>query len=195
MSEVAVLANALVEQFGNVTLKHDYGWPCPALNVLDCVLSLHRLHNSFAIPRMRSFAERHPEVIELKDLQKLIESYDSPALFSIHELDYNDAPRAQILYAIVQYLITIQRKEEGSTEQERLQCWAISVSPDDSASVGVKGFGLSGFQYMRMLFGAQTTKPDVHIKRFVSEVTGRAVSDRKTLGLLEQAAKIAHLPL
>ena len=29
--------------------------------------------------------------------------------------------------------------------------------------VGVRGFGLAGFQYMRMLFGAQTAKPDIHI--------------------------------
>jgi hypothetical protein len=46
-----------------------------------------------------------------------------------------------------------------------------------------------------MLFGAQTTKPDVHIRNFVSEVIGRKVNDQLALALLEQAAANANLPL
>jgi hypothetical protein len=59
----------------------------------------------------------------------------------------------------------------------------------------VPGFGLGGFQYLRMLFGAQTTKPDVHIIRFVSEAIGRKIADIKALYLLERAAKQAGLPI
>ncbi len=89
----------------------------------------------------------------------------------------------------------IQQEHPGQTERERLHHWAISVCPGDYASLGIAGFGLSGFQYMRMLFGAQTTKPDVHIQRFVSEIMGYSVNDYKALLLLEQAAQIANVPL
>jgi hypothetical protein len=51
----------------------------------------------------------------------------------------------------------------------------MSVRPGDSYFLGIKGFKLSGFQYLRMLFGAQTTKPDVHIVKFISEIVGRKV--------------------
>jgi hypothetical protein len=46
-----------------------------------------------------------------------------------------------------------------------------------------------------MLFGAQTTKPDRHIKQFVAEVIGRPVSDMNALLLLEKAAERTQLPL
>lgn len=46
-----------------------------------------------------------------------------------------------------------------------------------------------------MLFGAQTTKPDVHIVRFVSEIVGRKVSDVQALYLLERAAVRTGLPV
>jgi len=40
-----------------------------------------------------------------------------------------------------------------------------------------------------MLFGAQTAKPDVHVRRFVSEAVGCTVGNAKALILLEIAAK------
>ena len=76
-----------------------------------------------------------------------------------------------------------------------LHTWAISVKPHDVAVVGVRGFGLAGYQYLRMLFGAQTTKPDVHVKRFVSQALGRKVGAKDALALLEQASAQAGLPL
>lgn len=84
---------------------------------------------------------------------------------------------------------------DGHSEADRLRQWALAASPGDYILVGVKGFGLSGFQYLRMLSGAQTSKPDVHIRRFVSKVIGRRVSDHVALALLERAAKRAGLPL
>jgi len=54
---------------------------------------------------------------------------------------------------------------------------------------GIYGFGLSGFQYLRMLFGADTTKPDRHIRSFVEKCIGAQVSDWRALQLMEHAAK------
>lgn len=69
------------------------------------------------------------------------------------------------------------------------------MRPSDSAYVGVMGFGPAGFQYLRMLFGAQTTKPEVHIRRFVSAAVGSPVSDVQALNLLETAGKLLDYPL
>ena len=46
-----------------------------------------------------------------------------------------------------------------------------------------------------MLLGAQTTKPDVHIIRFFSNIVGRKVTDVQALYLLDRAAKRAGLPI
>ena len=195
MSDIDKLAQVLKERYGHVAAPESRGWPYPSLNVLNCVLSLNRHYDAFALPRVEAFAERHPSVVELAQLRDLIDSYESPVRFSIQELDYDYCEWAQMLRRVVEYLISVQHEYEGSSEYERLQRWATSVTPKDADSVGVKGFGLSGFQHLRVLFGAQTTKPDRHIRRFVSEVVGRRVSDRAAVDLLEQAAQHAGLPV
>ena len=60
----------------------------------------------------------------------------------------------------------------------------------------VTEFGLAGFQYLRMLFGAQATRPNSYLWRFVTQTLGRRSLDPRTmLEMVEQAAKQAELPL
>jgi len=196
MSEVDVLADILKERFGDVVIRDDYGWPGnTAVSVLDCVMSLHRNYDHVVFPRVQAFALRHPDVTELPHLQALLREYKEVGQFSIAKLNYNDVRREQTLRDVVDYLRGAQARNVGKTEWERLKAWAHSVRPGDFMSVGVKGFGLSGFQYLRMLFGVQTTKPDVHVMRFVSEAVGRSVDDKTALLLLEKAAEQANLPV
>jgi hypothetical protein len=96
---------------------------------------------------------------------------------------------------VINYFFQIQAEYDSDTEFNRLQQWARSVVPENYLSVNVKGFGLAGYQYMRMLFGAQTTKPDVHIRNYVSEAIGKKVNDTTALDLLEKAAFLAGLPI
>lgn len=189
MNDIEKLAKVLSQKFGKVKLRKDYGWSYPALNVLDCVLSLNRGYYTFVVPRIETFSENRPQVTELRDLYRLIKKYPNPLAFSIKELQYNHRERAITLLGVVRYLLKVQRRYRRKTERARLHAWALSAKPADLNDVGVTGFGLAGFQYMRMLFGAQTTKPDIHIKRFVSEVVGRSVNDFAALTLLEQAAR------
>jgi len=195
MCETDKLARVLKERYSHVPALEKRGWPYPSLNVLNCALSLNRDYDAFAYPRVKAFAEHHPNIVELAQLRDLIDSYESPVRFSVQELDYNYSDWAQMLRGVVEYLINIQQQYEGNTEYERLQQWALSVFSKDADSVGVKGFGLAGFQHLRVLFGAKTTKPDRHIKAFVSEVVGRRVSGRAAVDLLEQAAQRAGLPI
>jgi hypothetical protein len=74
-------------------------------------------------------------------------------------------------------------------ELEPLQQWVIGARPGDYQTLRIRGFGLAGFQYLRMLFGANTTKPDFHICRYVQVALGRHVSDTEALSLLEEAVR------
>ena len=196
MSDVEVIADVLAKQFSHVTIRQNYGWPeSTALNVLDCVLSLNRPYSRVVLPRVRAFAAYYPSITELAHLQDLLDQYKEVGEFSREELNYDDVRREYTLRGVVNYMIKVQTEYTDGTERGRLQSWAHSAKPADYALVGAKGFGLAGFQYMRMLFGAQTTKPDVHIISFVSETVGRVVNNVTALTLLEQAAAIANLPL
>lgn len=196
MDEVQGLADELKCRYCHVpSTKHAPIWNYPALMVLDCVLSLNRRYNSFVVPRVEKFAKSHPEVRELGHLLDVIDRYGSPVEFCILELNYRDENRANTLRGVIEYLIVQQATCQGSTELERLGNWASSLTPKDYQSVSINGLGLAGFQYLRMLFGVQTVKPDRHIKQFVAEVIGRPVSDMNALLLLEKAAELAQLPL
>jgi len=197
---VNALVDALVKRlkadYGHVDVRVDYGWPQkPALCVLDCVLSLNRRYDKVVYPRILAFSQHHPKVVELGHLQTLLDQFPQLGGFSIETLNYNDTRRERTLRGVVKHLLEVQSGHNGKSEWERLQAWAASVRPSDHKSVGVRGFALSGFQYLRMLFGVQTTKPDIHIIRFVSKVVRGKVNDVTALTLLEAAAEKARLPL
>lgn len=189
MDPVERLAAALQRDFPVVPPSTDRAWsrPVPA-RVVDCVLSLNRRYDGFVVPRLDNFEHRFPDLQTLHELRELIDSYPSPAAFVADALNYRDAGRAQVLSDVATFLLRAVELLPGASELERLQRWAQAAEPSDHRKAGIRGFGLAGFQYLRMLFGASTTKPDVHIRRYVAEVVGHPVSDLEALTLLEQAA-------
>ncbi|MBS1856118.1 MAG: hypothetical protein JST11_12185 [Acidobacteria bacterium] len=193
--EIDALSKELLSRFSGTRTRSDYSWPSPPLNVLDCVLSLNRRYDSFVLPRVEMFRGNHPNLTTLRGLAALIRQYATPLHFSKAELNYNDRARAQTLLGVTDYLISAQLSHPGETEDARLKRWAGSVRPYEFMAVGVRGFGLAGFQYLRMLFGVQTAKPDVHVCRFVSRVVDRRLNDWEALELLESAAQRVRLPL
>jgi hypothetical protein len=195
MRDVNRIAQVLAKRFAGLKPMRNYGWPVPPLDVLDCVLSLNRPYYRFVKPRVEDFAERHPTLTTLRGLKRIIDSYPSPLSFSVKELRYRDPGRADTLVGVVNYLLRNQSRYTGTTEWARLHCWAKKIDATDYKSVGVRGFGIAGFQYLRILFGANTSKPDVHIKRFVSRLLGRRVNEVETICLLERAAKLTGVPL
>jgi hypothetical protein len=165
------------------------------MNVLDCVLSLNRRYDAFVVPRLEAFADRHPEVVGLVGLRRMICRYRTPRAFCMAELNYDHAARADTILKVTTFLINAQKRHSGNTEAIRIRAWARAARPSDSKGLGIDGFGLAGFQYMRMLFGAHTTKPDRHIVRFVSHVIGRRVSPVVALQLLEDASRDVKIPV
>lgn len=191
-----LVADALRRTFPAGPPRGEAGdWSNPALDVLDCVLSLNRNYDHFCQPRVTEFRDRHPEITSVRGLRGLIGSYPTPLVFSIAELNYRDERRAATLVGVAEYLIKAQTAFSGATEAERLLQWAMSVKPSDYLTAGVSGFGLSGFQYLRILLGGQTVKPDIYIRRFVSSALGREVGDVEALALLEAAGQRLGWPL
>ena len=188
MSDVDKVCEALLRTFPSPPPPSPPAWETPVLNVLDCVLSLNRRYDTFVLPRVRRFRDTHPDVRWLSEFRGILDTYPSLRDFSKVELDYDDAARALVLSQVVDFLLDVQRDFPGPTETERLRAWAIDARPGDYAFTGIKGFGVAGFQYLRMLFGANTAKPDVHIRRFVEEAIGRASNDLEALFLLQRAA-------
>jgi hypothetical protein len=191
----ARLSAVLSKKFRGPVPVADYAWPSPALNVLDCVLSLNRSYDRFCWPRVYGFALRNPSIISLGKLHSFIGRYRTPFEFGREQLDVSDERRMNVLVAVVEFLRKAQAPSAGKSELIRLRSWAAAATPDQSASTGIRGFKLAGFQYARMLFGAQTLKPDLHTISFVEEALGRSVTAVKALRLLESAGRSKGWPI
>jgi hypothetical protein len=190
------LVTALRELAPSVRKSSDRAWRREAaVRVIDCVLSLNRRYDSFVVPRLDGFERVRPGVRTVRDLHVLIATYPSPHRFVAEVLDYQDQARAATLGAVVDWLVKISGHGNSATQLSNLERWAANARPAQYASLGIRGFALAGFQYLRMLFGANTTKPDIHIRRYVASCVGHAVSDIEALQLLERAAPEAGIVL
>ena len=195
MSDINRLAQAMQERITPGQIFEEYRWHNPALDVIDCVFSLNRKYEAVVRPRVLKFKENHPGIDSLSQLKALMAKHPNLLTFSQEELNYNDRRRVEVLAGVVNFLIEAQASYSGKTELERLGQWAIKAHPCDAYLVGVKGFGLAGFQYQRMLFGADTVKPDRYIIEFVSETLGRQTNPIEAMLLFERAAQQAGFPV
>ncbi|MDA8206335.1 MAG: hypothetical protein M0Z36_09705, partial [Thermaerobacter sp.] len=185
----------LATNFSAVRARNDYGWMKPALNLVDCVLSLNRPYASMVLPRVQTLARRQPSLISLGDLSDLIQSSGGGGPFLSEHLDYNDKRRGRTLEGVCAYFQRVADAQSDATEAERLHRWAVSVGPQDYLHVRVPGFGPAGFQYFRMFCGVQTVKPDKYIVEKATELTGHPVSALDAVALFEKAAASLNLPL
>lgn len=189
MQDIERVRVTLQRDFPNVVSSKDRAWSrSPALRVIDCVLSLNRNYDSFLVPRLDAFEQRFPDVTAVRRLRELIDSYKSPASFLSDALNNNYRQRAETLSQVVDFVLKVVDERTEASELAALQRWADEAKPEAHRALGIRGFGLAGFQYLRMLFGANTTKPDIHICRYVQNAIGRPVSDTEALRLLEEAA-------
>jgi hypothetical protein len=167
----------------------------PAIRVIDCVLSLHRNYDRFVLPRLDLFERKLPEIRSISELKANIATYASVHQFVIKNLNYKHEARAVILGSVVSWLATVSGDGTRAMQLARLERWARSAPSDGHKSLSISGFGLAGFQYLRMLFGANTTKPDFRICDWVKGTVGHSVSPLRALRLLERAAPEAHVYL
>ena len=193
-SHIDALTAKLEQIAPHVSASADPEWSHPpAVQTIDCVLSLNRPYDKFVVPRLKVFTNRHPEIRRVTQLSDLMAGYSTPHEFVVNELKYNHEDRARILQSVVTFVRSVVEQSPTNPEEDTLKHWAMRAEPQDFQTLKIKGFGLSGFQYLRMLFGADTTKPDMHIRGFISEVLGRNVSDFMALILLEAASQHAGL--
>jgi hypothetical protein len=166
----------------------------PAVRVLDCVLSLNRRYK-FVLSRIDPFEKKHPEIRSISDLKAFIASRPSAHEFFLSELNYDDKARADTLNAVVSWLAEVAGTGSEEAQLLKLESWARTAKPEDYILLGIRGFKLAGFQFLRMRFGANTTKPDVHIIKFVNSHLGHPVTAEEALHLLESSAAQAGIHL
>ncbi len=187
----------LIDHLSNIPITakleaNEFGYDNPVDICMDAVLSIRRKYYSFVVPRLEYFRENQPEIRSLQRLAALIRSAGHEEFCKLW--NYNHFARVELLENLVQRFIAYNTENNFEEELKGMQHWARLSSPQDYRRFGVKGIGLATFQYLRMLLGVQTVKPDVHIKKAISLALGRKISDAEAITFIEKASQKLDLP-
>lgn len=136
----------------------------PVLLVMDAVGSASGLNYADIVkPNVEQFCDEFIEtgrVASFTDMVTLEDNADFEEEFTIG--------RPELAYKIPQALL--DQTQQETDDLTILQEWAESATPESYRCdpVGdIKGIGLATFQYLRMIAGANTAKPDIQVKRFI----------------------------
>lgn len=191
--DICKLTRVLVGLRDEIKPSIDRAWlRSPAVKALDAPLSLNRPYNNVVVPRLDKFEKKHEDITTISALHEFVVSFEKPAIFLERELDTKDERRAETVVGVVRWLGTSVAGHGGAEEQlARLEDWARDADPCGYKDVKIRGFALAGWQYLRMLYGANTLKPDVRIITFVKCVVDHSVSPLEALNLLTIASQEA----
>ncbi len=95
--------------------------------------------------------------------------YDTPYDFLKAELDFRSELKATAIDDVVEQLCGIINASPSVPEEDAIRQWALQAKTEEYRVWNITNFGIAGFQWLRVLFGADTTKPDTHILNFLSD--------------------------
>ena len=155
------------------------------LILVDAVLSMNRKYDSFVVPRIKLIKATKIETLD--ELKEKIKTETVQGFCKIWQ--YNHVSRVITLEHLVNKFLQIKKDLKISNDLDALHLWGKSSSVDDFKSFNVSGIGFTTFQYIRLMCGADTIKPDIYLKRSVKGAVGRAVTEAETVQIVEGAAK------
>ena len=109
--------------------------------------------------------------------QEFVESGDVSSLADLRSLKDNSAytekfgaGRPELVWKIANGLL--ENEAADMDDLSVLQSWAKNADPQDGDDPirELDGIGVATFQYLRMIAGANTVKPDIQVERFVEEL-------------------------
>ena len=164
----------------------------PAVKVINSVLSLGMDYRKVVKPKLDAFQEKNPDVRQVTELANLIASYPTPIDFLNKEFNYKHKPKsirkANAINSVCEKLCGIINASPSVPEEDAIRQWALQAKPKGYRVWNIKEFGIAGFQWLRMLFGADTVKPDRHIVNFLSETLNEKVSPLESVELIEETS-------
>lgn len=142
-------------------------------------------------PRLIRVEKRFPDVQTLEGLRDLMERLGDD--FNVEFWDFKSERRKEMLRGLVTAFIEYKKRNDIQDDFEAIRHWATQARPEEYQK-GIDGhdvtcLGLANFQYLRMLCGVDTIKPDKHIMDGVAEALGFPKQGWEVIKLAEQAAK------
>lgn len=167
----------------------EFHYANPVLILVDCVLSMNRKYEGFVVPRIKLI--ENANITSLKQLDDIIKQEGIEGF--AHVWNYSDQRRVEILENLIKKFLKLKEQYGLSGDLETLQKWGKRAKPEEWKTFGVKGIAFTTYQYLRILCGANTIKPDIHIKRAFVEGVGENRPLEEIVEVIELTAKQLHV--
>jgi len=146
---------------------------------------MNRKYDSFVVPRVKLMRKSG-----VKTLEKLLETINDEGINGFCKIwNYRHPKRVEILENLANKFLQIKKELNALSDLKALNEWGKQSKADDYPKFSVKGIGFVTYQYLRLMCGADTTKPDVHLKSAVKEGTGNKLPEAEVVQVVEQSAK------
>lgn len=162
----------------------EYEYDNPVLTLIDAVLSINRKYDSFVKPRIEII--RNSNITSFDLLSHELEKGDK---YFMSLWNYNHLQRAELLRNLLQYFINYKNNNYIKDDLETLRKWGKESSVEKYKDWNIKGIAFTTYQYLRMLCGADTVKPDIYILRIVEKGIGRKLSPKDSVRIIEEISK------
>lgn len=163
----------------------EFAYSNPILILCDAVLSMNRKYEGFVVPRIKLIEKSN--INTLTQLNNIITQGGIEAFSKVW--NYKDPKRVEILQNLTRKFLQLKEYYKLDNDLDVLHEWGASTKPQEWESFGIKGIGFTTYQYLRILCGANTIKPDVHIKRAFLEGVGVNKPLGEIVEVIEETAK------
>lgn len=153
-------------------LPEEFTYNNPALIIVDAILSKNRDYDKAKV-WIEKFEDEYKDIKSLNDLVEMLNV--EGALKVTKKIKYKDEVRIKEINEVASTFLKLKNEYGEQDDLKAMKKWAkeTDFTKKDDPIFKIKGIGIATFQYLRILSGAQTCKPDVHIKNFLNDVLGR----------------------
>lgn len=166
------------------TYEDGYEYDNPALTLVDAVLSINRNYNNFVKPRLEII-----KTSSISSFDELKEELDKGDKQFMEFWNYQHLQRVLLLKDLLEFFTKIKKENNLNSDIEALNFWANQSSVAGFSKWNIKGIGFTTYQYLRMLCGSDTVKPDVHISRIIEDAIGKRLSPKDNVLIIEKISK------
>ena len=162
----------------------EYEYKNPVLTLIDAVLSINRKYESFVKPRIKLIKDSNIDSFDKLDVELRKGNEYFASLWN-----YNHPQRVELLRNLLQYFLNYRMDNNIKDDLEALKKWGDESSVEKFEAWDIQGIAFTTYQYLRMLCGANTVKPDIHILRIVENGVGRKLSLEDSVKIIENISK------
>ncbi len=151
---------------------------------------MNRKYEAFVVPRIKHLEKSNITSLDL--LNMIITENGAEAFAQVW--NYNDPKRVEILQNLVQKFLQLKKQYGMLDDLETLHKWGKEAKPEEWTTFGIKGIAFATYQYLRILCGANTVKPDIYIQRVFKAAIGKSRPLEEIVEVVEEAAKQMNIP-